>query len=119
VPLKAVYNHLVDATERISVFLTSLITSPVDREVKLEFTTNTPVQITMNGKAVMEEDYIDDTALGRFISGTHFTKITQMKAGTNTLVVDCSGAENFHARWFFGCAITSPDGDLLFELTYE
>jgi hypothetical protein len=113
------YSHLEDATEKISVFLTSLITSPVDREVKLEFTTYTPVHITINGKAVVEEDYIDDTALGRFISGTHFTKIAQLKSGTNALVVDCIGVENIHARWFFGCVITSPDGDLLFDLSYE
>lgn len=118
-PLKTLYSDLEVTDEDMSVLLTSLVTSPTSRKVKIEFTTNTLVEISLNGKIVKQDEFVNNTALGRFVTGTHFTKAVQLDAGVNILIVDCPGVGNSRARWFLGCAFTTLSGELLVDLLYE
>jgi hypothetical protein len=119
VQLNELFKDEYGKSKKLSVLLTSVVDSPDDRMVALEYTSNTKARIELNGEYLPEKERVDDTALGRFITGTHFTVTAHLKAGANALIVDCPAPEQENVKWFFGCAFTSPEGELLTDLSYD
>jgi hypothetical protein len=107
------------ADEPLTTYLLANVASPEARDAVIEFTSNSAVTLYLNGEPVAENvNAAENSALGRFVHGTRKTVPVKLRAGDNTLLVDCPAEHKGWPFWFFGAALTTPKGELLTDLAF-
>ncbi len=118
-PLWRDHWQVMMADEPLTAYLLAVVASPEARDAVIEFTSNSAVTLYLNGEPVAENvDAAENSALGRFVHGTRKTVPVKLQAGKNTLLVDCPAEHKGWPFWFFGAALTTPEGDLLADLAF-
>ncbi|HOT92856.1 MAG TPA: glycoside hydrolase family 31 protein [Anaerolineae bacterium] len=104
------------ADTSMAAYLTATVSSPKAQRAVLAFTSNTPVEVYVNGVKVAENTKAAINSVhGLFVYGTRFTKTLRLRAGANVLLIHSTAAPKHHV-WYFGAALLSPSGDLLTDV---
>jgi hypothetical protein len=101
-------------------YMATVVESPDEREVTLRFGSPGPATIYLNGQELQEvavEEWEKDALSFRELRRTAPVKL---RKGENWLLVDTRPPQEGRPFWFFGAAVTSPDGteamsDLIFR----
>ena len=113
----------LNAGEKLACYAVTVINSPDEREVMLEFRAAGPLRFWMNGQPV---EQLTITTGGRPVKSMIFNQLQvprrtaafQLKAGTNILLVASEPPERHH-WWYFSVAVVRPDGSLMNDLSYS
>jgi hypothetical protein len=113
------YQQQLRAGEPLAAYVTTTVISPDEREAVIWFQSGGPTQFYLNGHKVEQLPVEEEKEVRPLFREARKTALVFLRAGENTLVVDTKPPHEGHLIWFFGGALTTPEGEWMTDLVFE
>jgi hypothetical protein len=114
------YLRELRAGSPLAAFLSTTVISPDERDVIIWYKSSGLADLYLNGQRIEESPEVGESEdLPSFFYPVRETEVVRLCAGKNSLVVHARPSLPEGLYWFFGGAFVTPDGDVMFDLSFE